>query len=77
MNEGLDTGDIIYQRMFEKPAHEFIDDVYDAHIRSEAMLDLFDKKLLNSKKFQKQNSEGNSYYIIHPVLKHIAILSCI
>ena len=77
MNEGLDTGDIIYQRMFEKPAHEFIDDVYDAHIRSEAMLDLFDKKLLNSKKFQKQSSEGNSYYIIHPVLKHIAILSCI
>jgi hypothetical protein len=40
------------------------------------MLDLFNKKLLN-KKFKKQKPKGNTYYIIHPVLKHIATLSCI
>ena len=77
MDENLDTGKIIYQRIFQKPKHRFVDDVYDAYIRSEAMLDLFSKKLLDNKKFQKQSSVGDSYYIIHPVLKHIAILSCI
>ena len=76
MDENLDTGDIIYQKKFEKPSHKFIDDVYDAHIRSETMLDLFNKKLFN-KKFKKQKPKGNNYYIIHPVLKHIATLSCI
>lgn len=76
MDENLDTGDIIYRRTFQKPTHQFIDDVYDAHIRSETMLDLFNKNLLENKKFRKQNKEGNTYYIIHPVLKHIAILSC-
>ena len=77
MDENLDTGDIIYQKIFEKPSHEYIDNVYDAHIRSETMLELFKKKLLNSKNFKKQNEKGNTYFIIHPVLKHIAILSCI
>jgi methionyl-tRNA formyltransferase len=77
MDENLDTGDIIYQKIFEKPSHEYIDNVYDAHIRSESMLELFKKKLLESKNFKKQNKKGNTYFIIHPVLKHIAILSCI
>ena len=77
MDKNLDTGDIIYQKKFKKPSHEFIDDVYDAHIRSETMLDVLNKKLLNKKKFKKQSKEGNTYYIIHPILKHIAILSCI
>ncbi len=76
MDENLDTGDIIYQKTFEKPSHIFIDDVYDAHIRSETMVDLFNKKLLENKKFKKQKEKGNTYYVIHPVLKHIAILSC-
>ena len=77
MDKNLDTGDIIYQKKFKKPSHEFIDDVYDAHIRSETMLDVLNKKLLNKKKFRKQSKEGDTYYIIHPILKHIAILSCI
>ena len=77
MDENLDTGDVIYQKIFEKPSHEYIDNVYDAHIRSESMLELFEKKLFNNKNFKKQNEKGNTYFIIHPVLKHIAILSCI
>ena len=56
----------------------FIDDIYDSHIRSETLIELLNKKILESKnKIRKQNpSEGETYYIIHPVLKHIAILSC-
>lgn len=78
MNEGLDTGDIIYQRTFEKPNHGYIDEVFDAHIRSETLIDMLKKKLLLKNNYKPQNlNHGNTYYIIHPVLKHIAILDCI
>ena len=29
MDQGLDTGDIIYQRIFSKPEHFFVDDIAD------------------------------------------------
>ena len=78
MNEKIDTGDIIYQKNFSKPDHKFIDDVYDAHIRSETLLHVLKNKLLSNNKITKQDSnEGETYFIIHPVLKHIGILSCI
>jgi len=77
MAEGLDTGDIVHQKIFHIPEHNFIDEVYDPHIRSETMIELFKNNILEKNKFKKQNPvEGNTYYIIHPVLKHIAILSC-
>ena len=78
MSEGLDVGPIIHQRIFEKPTHEFIDDIYDAQIRSETILDVLKNNLLKKNKFMKQDpNKGQTYFIIHPVLKHIAILSCL
>ncbi|WP_428324998.1 formyltransferase family protein [Nitrosopumilus sp.] len=77
LNKGLDTGDIIYQRKFEKPSHSFVDEIYDPHIRSETLIDILKKNDLKNHKYKKQiPTEGTTYYIIHPVLKHIAILSC-
>tara|TARA_B100000953_G_scaffold160815_1_gene132831 strand:- start:1421 stop:2125 length:705 start_codon:yes stop_codon:yes gene_type:complete len=78
MDKGLDTGDIVYQKIFEKPRHKFLDEIYDPYIRSETLVDVISQNLLNKQNFKKQNSrEGETYFIIHPVLKHIAILSCI
>jgi len=78
MNKGLDTGDIIYQKKFLKPSHQFIDDVYDANIRSETLIDILKNNYLEKNQFIKQDKiEGNTYFIIHPVLKHIAILKSI
>ena len=78
MDEGLDTGDIIYEKIFEKPQHRFLDEIYDPHIRSEALLDIMLQNLLNKQDFKKQDiCEGETYFIIHPVLKHIAIINCI
>ena len=75
MNKGLDTGDIIYQKKFLKPSHQFIDDVYDANIRSETLIDILKNNYLEKNQTTKQDKiEGNTYFIIHPVLKHIAIL---
>ena len=77
-HEKLDTGDIIFQKNFPKPENEFIDDVYDSHIRSETLLEVIKNNLIGNNILKKQNySEGENYFIIHPVLKHIAILSCI
>jgi methionyl-tRNA formyltransferase len=78
MDEGLDTGNIVYQRTFDKPNYSYIDEVFDAHIRSETMIDMLKKELLLKDIVKPQNvNHGNTYYIIHPVLKHIAILDCI
>ena len=75
MDEGIDTGSIIYQKEFSVPNHEFIDEVYDSHIRSETLLDVLNMNLLESSAHVPQDpSKGETYYIIHPVLKHIAIL---
>ena len=78
MQEGLDTGPIIYQRKFQKPNHIFVDEVYDPHIRSETVIDVLKNNRLE-KDLQKEQdpNEGENYFIIHPVLKHIAILSCV
>ena len=78
MDKNLDTGDIIFQKKFEKPNHIYIDDIFDAHIRSETLMDVFTEKLLSKGNFKKQNpNNGETYFIIHPVLKHIAILNCV
>ena len=78
MNEDLDNGPIIFQRNFQKPNHLFIDEVYDSHIRSETLLDVLKNHMLEKGSLKEQNPlEGQTYFIIHPVLKHIAILSCI
>ena len=77
MDEKLDTGDIVYQKKFNKPNHIFVDDVYDPFIRSETLVELIKKDILKKNNFKKNNPlEGETFFIIHPVLKHISILSC-
>jgi len=78
MDENLDTGKVIYQKKFNKPNHQFVDEIYDPHIRSETLIDIFRNNIIEKDDFREQNPEnGDTYFIIHPVLKHIAILSCI
>ena len=78
MNEKLDAGKIIHQKTFPKPSHIFIDDVFDAHIRSDTMTDVLKNNLLVKENFSKQDPNvGETYFVIHPVLKHVAILSCV
>jgi methionyl-tRNA formyltransferase len=78
MDKNLDTGDIIIKKIFPKPNYQFIDELYDAHIRSETLIEIFNRDLLILNNFEKQDhNKGQTYFIIHPVLKHLAILNCL
>ena len=78
MDQNLDTGDILHQKFLEKPSHKYLDDVYDPHITSETLIELVtNNENLFSNAKKQDPSIGETYFIIHPTLKHIAILSCL
>ena len=78
MDKTLDTGDIIFQKKFEKPSHPYLDEIFDPYIRSETLIEVIKTNRLSSSNFIKQDvTSGETYYIIHPVLKHISILNCL
>jgi methionyl-tRNA formyltransferase len=77
MNRKIDNGPIIMQRdfpPFQNP--QAIDYFYDSHMRSELLKEV----LLSYRKTggftpeeQTSTEEAESYYVIHPILKSIAI----
>lgn len=78
LDKKIDTGDIILSKTFEiNKDTPNIDTIYDPFIRSQVLVDVLEKYMLtNSFKCTKQNYlDGETFFIIHPILKHIAILS--
>ncbi len=77
--EGIDCGPVLHTRNFAYPrADDDIDGVFDATIRAETLADLLELTVRNGTLPAPQNSDnskGMDYFIIHPVLKHIARLS--
>ena len=77
LNQEIDSGPMLQRKNFPPPKDRTqIDHIYDSAARSKVLIEtLF--KYKNSGKFKcKKNLEkGETYYIIHPILKHIAILS--
>lgn len=78
LNEAIDSGPVLLRKKFLPPVnrHE-IDHVYDSAARAKVLVDVLSKyKDLGKWEFElSNNSGGETFYIIHPVLKHIAILS--
>jgi len=75
MNKGIDTGDIIASREFLPPDPDVdISRIYDPYIRSQVLVDvvrqLADKGYLVG---ERQKSGGETYYMIHPLLRTLAI----
>jgi len=73
----LDSGDVVYEYEFviQSEPHDY-DQVVDPLVRTHTLIEWLksvDGKPTESKK-RVQNSDGNTFYIIHPVLKHLAIL---
>ena len=79
LNRSIDTGPIVAKRHYPKPSFEIdIDRSYDSAIRADLLVRVMREYLRTGEieKFEDQNPDtGETYYVIHPVLKHLAILS--
>ena len=76
LDKKLDSGKIIYKKSYspKKINLEKMDTYYDLIYRSEVLINTL--KLLNKKKIYPVSikTKNQSFYVIHPILKHIAIL---
>lgn len=75
---GIDEGPILLRKKYPLPPSGIDPDyIYDCSIRADLLIDIIgkikkDKKNIDAK---PQNDTGSIYYVIHPVLKHLARLS--
>ncbi len=79
LNESIDKGPILARGCYPRPPSGVdIDYLYDGAIRADMLVKVLsfygENGVLPPLKEQSKN-QGNAYYIIHPILKHIAILS--
>lgn len=77
LNEKIDCGEIITQRTFDLPQEMVnMDYIYEPYIRSRVLMDVLEQYIeqggLTAVSQEKEKAED--YFIIHPVLKHIALL---
>ena len=79
LNKSIDTGPVVARKKYPSPPQNVdIDYLYDSAIRADLLLEILTEYSSNkefSEKIYQHEDEGNTYYIIHPVLKHIAMLS--
>ena len=79
LNKGIDTGPLIMQKLYPNPPYWVdIDQVYDPTIRADLLCRLMIKYVANGtlKEHSHQSDiKAHTYYVIHPVLKHLAIIS--
>lgn len=79
LNERIDKGPVLAVKEYPLPGRkEDMDYIYDPKIRADLLVKVI-KGYLKFNKFseKKQNkAKGDTYYIMHPVLRHIAKLKC-
>tara|TARA_B100000787_G_C16187023_1_gene295263 strand:- start:790 stop:1524 length:735 start_codon:yes stop_codon:yes gene_type:complete len=78
MRQEIDSGPILYKSRFKVPKKKYeIDNFYDSLIRSIVLIKTIKIYCKNNKwpKVKNNTISVKNYYIIHPLLKHIAILS--
>ena len=78
LTKDIDCGPVLIRRRFSAPTDRTeIDHLHDSKVRAEVLIETLQKYIKNgSFDFElESNVGGETYYIIHPVLKHLAILS--
>jgi methionyl-tRNA formyltransferase len=77
LDEEIDSGPMLLRKKFPPPQDRTkIDHIYDSAARAKVLIETL-QEYQSSGQFQcKEDIEkGDTYFIIHPILKHIAILS--
>ena len=75
--EQIDSGPVLLRKKFPAPANrQAIDHIFDSGARAKVLVETLQNYLRDGdwKVDFSEDSEGETYYIIHPVLKHIAVL---
>ncbi len=78
LNAGIDTGSVVARRRYPSPPPGVdVDLVYDNAIRADLLVRIMRKyaKMGALPTARPQQGAGQTYYVIHPVLKHVALLS--
>lgn len=77
MNEGIDTGATIERSIYPVPYGINIDNIYDPVIRAHLLSKVL-KKIVEGSTVSKAQDESKrvTYYVIHPILKHIVLRKC-
>ncbi|MDD2892314.1 MAG: formyltransferase family protein [Halothiobacillaceae bacterium] len=78
LNEEIDCGPVLQRRKFPPPANrQAIDYIYDSGARAKVLVETLRRYQASGDwEFElPDNVGGETYYIIHPVLKHLAILA--
>lgn len=77
LSEGIDEGEIITQETFNVPTEPVdIDYIYEPYIRSRVLIQVLEQYSKTKKLACKEQKcdDAETYFIIHPVLKHLALL---
>ncbi len=76
MNDKIDAGKVVHRKNYNSPSKGVdIDIWYDNIIRADCLNESLDILLEDNYKAKEQVGEHEDYFIIHPLLKHMAILS--
>ena len=78
LSKEIDSGPVLLRRTFPRPSEpQAIDHVYDSGARAKVLVETLEAYVRRGKwEFElAANTGGETYYIIHPLLKHIAILA--
>jgi len=79
LDTSIDTGPVVAKRHYPKPPFDIdIDKCYDSAIRADLLVRVMRDYVRTGRIdiLEDQNpGTGETYYVIHPVLKHLAILS--
>ncbi len=79
LDKQIDTGPVLARKHYPAPPRGTdIDTGYDPAIRADLLLEVLQNFLRSGQlqiESQQSMNEGNSYYVIHPLLKHLALLS--
>ena len=78
IDENIDTGRIVAKKSYPVPPRGVdMDDFYDSSIRADLMVKVLKNYCLKEKlsSFNNSKKSENTFYIIHPLLKHIVLRS--
>ncbi|QLG47850.1 formyltransferase family protein [Natrinema halophilum] len=77
MNEQIDQGPVVGQQVYPPPENpETLDLYYDPWIRSRLLVDVLSQYEETGEldRRPQRTDEGETYFIVHPVLKHLTML---